>query len=127
MEPEPLSHNQLLDRREVSQVLRDFLADPERHEAYFAVSKDFWERERQDQYEEIYASYATRFGEVLTRLSEVAGVPTWQGSWGDPACPEWAVGERIAVWDNNGDPFSLALYHEDREVPILVRLAWAEE
>jgi hypothetical protein len=120
-----LPHSQLVELRDVPKVVAEFLADAKRQEAYFAVSQSFWDVEAQRRYESVYAAYRGFYDRILRSLIEHLGPPDWQGNWEDPGYPEWAVGEHIAVWGNPGDPYYLSIYHEDREVPILVRLSWA--
>jgi hypothetical protein len=120
-----LPHSQLVECRDTPEVVAGFLADGKREEVYWAVSKDFWDPESQDRYESVYAAYRVFYNRILTSLIAHLGAPKWQGDWQEPGYPEWAVGESLAVWDNDGDPYYFAIYHEDREVPILIRLGWA--
>jgi hypothetical protein len=120
-----LPNSQLVESRDTPEVVADFLADGKREEVYWAISKDFWDPESQDHYESVYAAYRAFYDRILKSLVAHLGAPTWQGDWQEPGYPDWAVGESLAVWENDGDPYYFAIYHEDREVPILIRLGWA--
>jgi len=114
-----LPHCQREEQRDPSAVVRDFLTSPKTQEVYFAVSKNFYELEDQDHYETTYAAYENAFER---KLKELLGDPSFEGDWEDPEYPDFAVGERVVVWQEP-ETIYLRLHHEDREVPILIAFA----
>ncbi len=120
-----LPHCQHEDGRDPAVVVREFLADPEAEEAYLAVSNSFYELEDQDHYEATYAAYESAFDRIATELKAFLGAPTFEGNWEDPEYPEFAVGERVVVWQEPETVY-LRLHHGDREVPILIVFARVE-
>lgn len=112
-------------RGPLSKVVETLLADAGRPKP-LAVSHDFFElMDLADGYEQqgrIYAAYEAFYEQSLAELTHVLGKPVWCGSWEDRGYPDWASGERVAVWELEGTPFSLALHHEDKELPIVVEL-----
>jgi hypothetical protein len=120
-----LPHNELCDTRAISDWIESFLADPDRREIFLAVSKDFWEPKDQELYPSVYPEYRRHFFALVDNLTRVLGEPRWRGGYDDTLYPSWAVGEQIAVWERENGSLYLRLHHEDREVPILIALAWA--
>ena len=123
-----LPHVERLEPRARAAVADAFLADTWKAPIALAVSRDFFELFEQadahDQQARIYAAYEAFYEQALAELSGMLGKPVWSGGWRDRGYPRWASGGRIAVWEREGEPFVLALNHEDKELPIVVELRW---
>lgn len=100
-------------------VSRDRSAD----EYYLAVSLDFWEIDKQVEFDSIFEAYSRFFDSMVERISRIAGPPDYRGARSDTAFPEWMQGLEIAVWHAADSRFWLRIEHEDRECPIIVALA----
>lgn len=120
-----LPHCEQHEDRDPEVVIREFLGDPEGDEIYFAVSKDFYEIEDQDHYETTYAEYERAFESIAARVKALLGNPSFEGDWEHPEYPEFAVGERVVLWQRP-EPVYLRLHHEDAELPILIAFARAD-
>ncbi len=119
-----LPHCQLLERRAVDECVKA-VSSGEEQEVFFAVSKDFYDGEHYYLSQDVYPKYKAYFEELASDISNVLGAAAKIVHWESENFPDWAVGERIAIWEQAG--LYLRLHHEDREVPILIGLARTEE
>lgn len=115
-----LPHLQASEDRQIDELIESIRSSPSSDEFYLAVSHPFWDAEEQDGFDEIHRAYVIFFESLERQISQSVGDPIFYGRWDDPAFPEWATGEAIAVWE---DGFWLRVEHEDRECPIIVALS----
>ena len=117
-----LPHTDHLETRSAQECV-DHLRNTDATELPIVVSRDFYAREDQEIFPEIYTQYQIKYQFLIGEFMEVLGAPKFTGDDEDSRYPDWAVGEHVTVWEKGSEVLWLRLNHKESTAPIEIVLA----
>ncbi len=94
----------------------------ERLQEMLAISRDFWDGFEPEEYRSVQMEYETIFRDRLAECQVELGRPDFFGEWDAPGYPDEAMATPIAIWELDEIRIQLEYDHQDKEVPIIVRI-----
>jgi hypothetical protein len=104
-------------------VFAMLLEEPQYTEHILRETRDFWDDDWDyDEMEALFDELVAEMDALVAGLTTAWGPPAFHGRSDDAGYPEWAFHDVIAYWPRQGRYAYVAVVHEDKELPIDLRL-----
>ena len=94
----------------------------ERLQEILAIRRDFWDGIYPEEFRPIEMKYKTIFLDRLAECQSLLGRPDFLGEWDSPGYPDEEMASPIAIWELDECRIQLEYDHQDKEIPIIVRI-----
>ena len=94
----------------------------ERIQVTLAVSRDFWDNISTEEYRATATKFQQFYREKLAEYQSVLGIPDFQGDWDSPGYPDTEIASPLVYWTQGESRIQLEYDHQDKELPIFIRI-----